>query len=164
MLLLVECLIACVVFTLIVVPSQIRNPISQIVSYPPAIRERVCSLPQYKDIVAQVSKKGIARKIIGAVLLTFGLAVLAYFSVAVTFLKAAIHVYIVFTAVNLYDLIVIDWFWFVHSPKTRIPSAEDMITAYHGLWHHFRGSLIGLGLGLPVAALSATWVVAVAGL
>jgi hypothetical protein len=124
----------------------------------------VRSLPQYKDIVAQVSKKGIARKIIGAVLLTFGLAALAYFSGAVTFLKAAIHVYIIFAAVNLYDLIVIDWLWFAHSPKIRIPGTEDMITAYHGLWHHFRGFLIGLGLGLPVAALSAIWVVAVAGL
>ncbi|MDR1563621.1 MAG: hypothetical protein LBS74_01535 [Oscillospiraceae bacterium] len=164
MLLLIECLLACAVFTLIIVPAQIRNPISQIVSYPPEIQERVRSLPQYKDIVLKASKKNIARKIIGALLLTFVLAALAYFSGKVTFLNSAIHVYIVFTAVNLYDLIVLDWLWFAHSSKTRIPGTKDMVKAYHGRWHHFRGFLIGLGIGLPIAMLSAVWVVVASGL
>jgi len=57
MVLFIQCIVLCVVFTLAILPPQFKNPLSQITSYPPAIRDRVASLPQYKDILAVTKKK-----------------------------------------------------------------------------------------------------------
>lgn len=58
MILVVECIVACVVFTLVILPSLYKEPIKHIMSYPLAIRKRVESLPQYKDII-QAKEKNI---------------------------------------------------------------------------------------------------------
>lgn len=60
MILLLECCIACVVFTLIILLSLYKDPIKHIMSYPKEIRERVESLPQYKDVI-QTLKKDICQ-------------------------------------------------------------------------------------------------------
>lgn len=51
MILFIECVIACAVFTIIILPSLYKEPIKHIMSYPKEIRERVENLPQYKDMI-----------------------------------------------------------------------------------------------------------------
>jgi hypothetical protein len=48
MVLAIECIVVCIVFTLIIMPPLYKNPVSQITAYPIAIRKRVESLPEYK--------------------------------------------------------------------------------------------------------------------
>ena len=51
MILFIECIVGCLLFTLIILPAQYKDPIKMIMSYPPKIRKRVEELPQYKDSI-----------------------------------------------------------------------------------------------------------------
>ena len=46
MLLLLECIGVCLLFTALIIPAGMKNPLAQIKSYPKAIQERVKSLPE----------------------------------------------------------------------------------------------------------------------
>lgn len=117
MILFVECVIACVVFTLIILPSLYKEPIKHIMSYPKEIRERVENLPQYKDVIQAEEKRHLSIKLIAALIFAIVLAVVAYFSGAKNFTSAYFHVFILFFVVNIYDMIVLDVGIFCHSKK-----------------------------------------------
>ena len=67
MILFIECIVGCLLFTLIVLPAQYKDPIKMIMSYPPKIRKRVEELPQYKDSIQKREKAHIGKKIFGIV-------------------------------------------------------------------------------------------------
>lgn len=154
MILAIECFVACVLFTLMILPSLYKEPIKHIMSYPTEIRKRVESLPQYKDVIQKKEKKHLIVKIIVVFMFAIILAVVAYFSGAKSFLKAYIHVFTLFFVVNIYDMIVLDICIFCHSKKTRIPGTEDMDKEYRSPWHHIKGAGIGTIIGAVVALLS----------
>lgn len=56
MILAIECIVLCIVFSLAIMIPLYKNPIGQIMSYPKKIRERVESLPQYKDSIKKTEK------------------------------------------------------------------------------------------------------------
>ena len=58
-------------------------------------------------------------------------------------------------AVNLYDMLVLDWGVFCHSQKLRIPGTEDMDEDYRDYLFHAKGALKGIGIGVVVALLAA---------
>jgi len=159
MVLFIQCVILCIIFTFLILPPQFKDPLSQITSYPPAIRERVESLPQYKDCLKRTKEKNIARKIVGTIIATIALALLAYLSGNKTFASAFIHVFILFFVVNMYDLIVLDLLIFSNSKKLVIPGTEDMAGEYKNPIHHIRGAIKGSIIGAVVAMLSASLVV-----
>ena len=57
MILVIECVVLCIVFTLIILPAQYKDPINMIMSYPPNIIKRVEQLPQYKGCIKEKEKK-----------------------------------------------------------------------------------------------------------
>ena len=65
-----------------------------------------------------------------------------------SFSSAFVHVFILFSAVNVYDLIVLDLFVFAHCKKVIIPGTEDMIMEYRDPVHHIKGALKGLIISL----------------
>jgi len=150
--LIIECVILCGIFTLLILPPLFRNPLSQIVSYPPAIRKRVESLPQYKDILEETAKNNILRKITVSVAVVFLLAVLTYLLGKTDFASAFKHVFVLFSAVNLYDLVVLDLIIFPNSRKVIIPGTEDMAKEYKNPVHHIKGACIGVVISI-IAAL-----------
>lgn len=154
--LILQCIIACILFTAIILPPLYKNPITQIMSYPTAIRKRVEELPQYADVIKNVEKKHMSKKIAAAFVFSFVLSIVAYLSGARTFLTAFYHVFILFFVVNIYDMLVLDIGLFCHSKKSIIPGTEDMIHEYRKPWHHIRGALIGILIGSVVASLSAS--------
>ncbi len=153
MILAIQCIILCTIFTVIIIPSLYKNPISHIMSYPPAIRKRVESLPQYADIIKKQENRHMLKKIAAIPIMTIILSVIAYYSGANNFSKVFIHTFILFIVVNLYDLIVLDLGLFCHSKKAIIPGTEDMIDEYKNPRHHIIGSLIGTILGIIVGFL-----------
>lgn len=154
MILFIQCLICCLLFTLLILPAQYKDPIKMIMSYPPKIRQRVEELPQYKGTIKQKEKKHIATKIFGIVLFIFVLTLIAYLSGCKDFKSTFIHVFTIFLVVNLYDLIVLDWGIFCHSKKLKIPGTEDMEKEYKDYFFHIKGAFIGIILGLIVALSS----------
>ena len=154
MILFIQCVVCCALFTLAILPAQFRNPIVMIASYPPEIRARVANLPQYKDSIKQREKAHIGKKIGGMIFFVVALAAVAYFSGCRTLTEAFIHVFTLFFAVNIYDLIVLDWGVFCHSKKLRIPGTEDMDRQYKDYGFHVKGAAIGTVLGALTALLS----------
>ena len=154
MLLFMECIVFCFLFTVIILPEQYKNPINMIMSYPPKIIKRVEELPQYKGTIKQREKAHISKKIVGLIVFVFFLAGVAYLSGCRSFGTTFIHVFTLFFVVNIYDLIVLDWGIFCHSKKLRIPGTEDMEQEYRNYMFHVKGAGIGMGLGFVVALLA----------
>ncbi|EPY6492761.1 hypothetical protein [Clostridium sporogenes] len=142
------------VFTLLILPSLYKEPIKHIMSYPLAIRKRVESLPQYKDIIQAKEKRHLTIKIIAIFAFAIILAAVAYFSGAKSFSQAYLHVFTLFFVVNVYDMLVLDIGIFCHSKKTRIPGTEDMDKEYRNPLHHVKGAVIGTVIGAVVALLA----------
>jgi hypothetical protein len=155
MLLALEAVVLCVVFTLIMLPPLLKNPLTQIMSYPPAIRRRVEELPQYEGVIKQTERKNVALKIVGSLVSVAVLAAVAYVSGARTAGAAFVHVFVLFFAVNMYDLIVLDIIFFCHSKRVVITGTEGMVEEYKDWRFHVKGAVKGVLIGLFVAMLSA---------
>ncbi len=154
MILFIQCVVCCILFTLIILPAQYKDPLCMIASYPPAVRKRVAELPQYKDVIVKKEKKHLGKKLFGVFFFAIVLAALAYFSGCRSFSETFLHVFTIFFVVNLYDMVVLDWGVFCHSKKLRIPGTEDMDKEYTDKLFHAKGAGIGCLLGLVVALLS----------
>ena len=154
MILFIECVVCCLLFTLVILPAQYKDPINMIMSYPPEIRKRVEDLPQYKGTIKQRENAHMSKKIFGLVFFVIVLTGVAYLSGCRNFGTTFIHVFASFLVVNTYDLIVLDWGVFCHSKKLRIPGTEDMEKEYKDYMFHVRGAGIGTVLGMIVALLS----------
>lgn len=155
MILAIECMIACIIFALIVLPTQYKDPVKYIMSYPPEIRKRVESLPEYKNSIKKTEKRHIVKKLIAVFVSITLLSAVAYFSGAKTFQTAFLHVFILFLAVNLFDVIVFDFGVFCHSKKLRIAGTEDMDKEYKNYLFHVKGGIKGIMLGIVISLLSA---------
>lgn len=161
MVLAIECVVLCIIFTLIIMPVQYKNPISMIMSYPPNVIKRVEQLPQYEGCIREREKKHISKKIFGVFFFAAVLAIVAYFSGCREFADTFFHVFMLFFVVNLYDMLVLDWGVFCHSKKLRIPGTEDMDKDYKDYLFHAKGAAKGTLIGIIVAILSGAMIVLV---
>ena len=155
MVLLLECFVGMLLFALITVPSTARDPLSVISDYPPAIRKRCIELGLVKDTKKRFTPKDIIRKVIAVIVLVILLSfILKRLNKPVTFFEAFRDAYIIWLAITWFDAFIVDCLWFCHSPKTRIPGAEDM-KEYHDYLFHIRQSLIGSLIGIPACLIVA---------
>ena len=154
MILAIECLVLCIVFTLIILPAQYKDPMVMIMSYPPNIIKRVEQLPQYKGCIKEKEKKHISKKLFGVFFFAGVLAIVAHLSGCKGFIDTFFHVFVLFFVVNIYDMLVLDWGVFCHSKKLRIPGTEDMDEDYKDYLFHARGAMKGTVIGIIVAILS----------
>lgn len=152
MTLLIECIIGIVLFTLIVVPITLKDPLGSVGDYPPAIKERCVELGLIPKTEKRFSAKKLLKKtiamIVFAVLFSF---VVHIFNGADTFIDGFVDSYIIWLAVDWYDAIVLDCIWFCHSKNVMIKGTEDM-KEYKDFLFHIGQSCIGMLLGLPVCA------------
>ncbi len=158
MVLAIECVVLCIIFTLIILPAQYKDPIGMIMSYPPNVIKRVEQLPQYEGCIKEREKKHICKKIFGVIFFAAILAIVAYFSGCRDFVDTFFHVFTLFFVVNLYDMLILDWGIFCHSKKLRIPGTEDMDKDYKDYLFHAKGALVGIVIGVIVAILSSAMI------
>jgi hypothetical protein len=154
MLLIIQSIILCGLFTLMILPRLYKNPLNYIMSYPASIRQRVERLPQYQSLFKNYKTKHIATKLLFVFIIILFLALVAWASGARTFVKAFIHIFSLIFVVNIYDLLVLDILLFCHSKRVIIPGTEDMEKEYKNPVHHFKGAIIGTLIGLLVATTS----------
>lgn len=154
MILLIECIIFCILFTLIILPAQYKDPLNMIMSYPPKIIKRAEELLEYKEVIGKKEKAHIGKKIFGLIFFVIVLSGIAYLSGCRNFGETFIHVFTIFFAVNIFDLIVLDWGIFCHSKKLRIAGTEYMEKEYKDYLFHVKGACIGIVLGFVVALIS----------
>ena len=155
----IEAIICCVCFTVIVVPLVKAKPLDWIADYPPKIVERVKELGLISEVESILTPKVLLRKMLGA--FVFG-ALFAFitmtFNGATTFIEAFAISYGLWFIVAWYDAFVIDILWFCHSKQVIIQGTEDMVDEYHNYWFHIKMSCVGSLIGLPVALITGLFV------
>ena len=153
MIIVIESIILCALFTLMVYIMS-RNPIKTLYNYPPKIQERVKSLEEYKDKIP-TQKNKIVSKIFASILFLVVLCiVLRYINGYTTFIESFGYGFLLWTIVNLYDVIVLDIIWFCHDKHFVFKGTEDMTEEYHNYWFHIKGFFIGELLALIVCGLA----------
>lgn len=153
MIIVIESIILCALFTLMVFIMS-RKPINTLYNYPPKIQERVKSLNEYKDKVPKTKNK-VAAKLIASVLFLIIIAlILRFINGYTTFLESFKYGFLLWTVVNLYDALVLDIIWFCHDPHFVLKGTEDMKDEYHNYWFHIKGFFIGEVLALVICSLA----------
>ena len=153
MVLAVEIVLGIALFTLIVVPAVLVNPLASLGDYPPAIRKRCQELGRVPPRENRFTPAFLARKVAAIIVLVLLLAfVLKHFNGATTFLQGFAISYAIWFAITWWDAIVLDCGLFCHWKRFRIPGTEDMVDAYHDYMFHIKQSCIGSVLGLPACA------------
>ena len=153
MIIVIESVVLCTVFTLMVYFMS-REPIKTLYNYPPRIQERVKTLDEYKDKIPTQKNKRTAK--LGACILFVVVLslILRYVNGYTTFLQAFGYGFLLWTVVNLWDAIVLDIIWFCHDPHFVFKGTEDMVSDYHDYRFHIKGFFIGEALALAVCALA----------
>ena len=154
----IESLIGIVLFTAVIVSLTLKNPLTSVGDYPPAIQKKCIELGLIEDRKKRFTKADYIRK--GAALIVFAVlfaVVLRKFNGADTFLKGFGISCLIWLIIDWYDALVLDCIWFCHSKKARIPGTEDM-AEYRDYLFHIRQSCIGMLLGLPACLLTGLFV------
>ena len=142
MIIVIELIILCIVFTLMVYIMS-RDPIKTLYNYPPKIQERVKSLEEYKDKIPTQKNKILAKSIASIIIIIIISLILRYINGYTTFIQGFGYGYLIWTILNIYDAIVLDIIWFCHDPYFVFKGTEDMEEEYHNYWFHIKGFFIG---------------------
>ena len=153
MIIIIESIILCIIFTLMVYIMS-REPIKTLYNYPPKIQERVKSLAEYKNKIPTQENKIITKLFASIIFLIIICIVLRYINGYTTFKESVIYGFILWTIVNLWDLIVLDIIWFCHDKYFIFKGTEDMTEEYHNYLFHIKGFFIGEALALIICFLA----------
>ncbi len=142
MLITIESIILCILFTIMVYIMS-KNPINILYNYPPKIQERVKSIDNYKNKIPTNKNKKTIKIFASLFFLIIICLILRYINGYTTFFNSFRYGFLLWTIVNLYDLIILDIIWFCHDKRFIIKGTEDMIKEYHNYLFHIKGFLIG---------------------
>ena len=152
MILVIESIALCVLFTIMVYIMS-REPIKTLYNYPPKIQERVKTLDEYKDKIPTQENKIFAKSLASILIIVIISLILRYVNGYTTFIEGFGYGFLLWTIVNIYDAVVMDIIWFCHDPYFVFKGTEDMVDEYHNYWFHIKGSLIGEVLALVICAI-----------
>lgn len=152
MIIVVESIVLCVLFTVMVYIMS-RNPIATLYNYPPKIQERVKSIPEYKDKIPTTKNKLFVKSLASIFIVIIISLILRYINGYTTFIEGFGYGFLIWTIVNIYDALVIDIYWFCQNPKFVFKGTEDMTKEYHNYWFHIKESLKGEVIALIICAL-----------
>ena len=153
MMIALESAVLCAAFTLMVYAMS-REPIKMLFDYPPNIQERVKTLDEYRDMIPTGKDKAVT-KIAASLLFTVILAlILRYVNGYRTFGEAFGFGLLLWTVVNLYDVLVLDIIWFCHDPHFVLKGTEDMVKDYHDYLFHIKGFFTGEAIALAVCFMA----------
>ena len=153
MVLLIESVFLCALFTLMVYMMS-REPIKTLYNYPQKIQERVRSLPEYQNLIPTQKNKLAAKLIASIIFLIILCIVLRYINGYTIFMDSFKYGFLLWTIVNLYDALVLDIIWFCHDKHFIFKGTEDMVDEYHNYWFHIKGFFIGELLALIICTLA----------
>ncbi|MEE3343534.1 MAG: hypothetical protein VZS44_05545 [Bacilli bacterium] len=153
MIIIIESIILCLIFTIMVYIMS-REPIKTLYNYPPKIQDRVKSLAEYKNKIPTQENKIIAKILASILFLIIICIVLRYINGYTTFKESCIYGFILWTIVNLWDLIVLDIIWFCHDKYFIFKGTEDIIDEYHNYLFHIKGFFIGEALAIIICFLA----------
>ena len=151
---LIEAVVLCLLFHLVIWRQAGKEPAKRIYSYPPAIVERYIELGRIPDkknpgTLERVKKKWPAAIVIGIL----PGAIVYFVNGSRSFLNGFLVSYGLWLIVAWYDAIVLDILWFCHSTIWILPGTEDMTDAYHDYGYHVKATCVGMLIGIPVCLM-----------
>lgn len=147
LIILIESILFCLIFTIMVF-IMAKNPIKTLYNYPPIIQKRVEEIEEYKNFIP-TNKDKIGAKILASLIIIFIFSlVLRYINGYTNFQECFINSFLLWTIVNIYDVLVLDICWFCKSDRFVFKGTEDIISEYKNYWFHIKEGLIGEGIGL----------------
>lgn len=154
MILAIECVVACILFTIIIVGGVLWKREAFLHEYAPAVQERF--LEKNPAYVQKEKKEATVSLVITKVLMSLLFIViltgLTYFAGAKTFLRGTAYAYIMWFVVNWYDVVALDIGIFAHWKKIRLPGTEDMDKEYNSnVKKHVKDGFFGTAIGVPIA-------------
>lgn len=150
----IEAIIAIIFFTIFVVSSVRKNPISWVDDYPPAIVKRCKELGLINNNDKSRKANFYINKLVKSIIITITITcIVVLINGAKTFFDGFMITYGLWFIVAWYDALVIDCLWFCHDKSIRIKGTEDMDEAYCDYMFHIKMSLRGCLLGIPVSLL-----------
>ena len=153
MILLIECVVVCALFTLVVGAVGLKDPLAGVHSWPPAIQQRARELGLIQSEQMAGSKKVYVKKLMAALVIAAAFATIVYsVNGARSFATGFGYSYLIWTVANWYDAFIIDCLLVCHDRRVRVPGTEDM-KEYQDYWFHIKSSFKGQIIGLPVALL-----------
>ncbi len=153
MTILIESIILCLIFTVMVYIMS-REPIKTLYNYPPKIQERIKTLKEYKDKIPTQKNKIVAKLCACLIFVIILCLLLRYINGRTTFVESFSDGFILWTIVNLWDVIVLDIIWFCHDKQFVFKGTEDMVDEYHNYWFHIKGFFIGETIALIVCSVA----------
>ncbi len=149
-------IVMCAVFTVAIYFAS-KDPINVVMSYPKNIRDKVDSLPQYKSHIKTTKKKHILKKIISVIIFIVVIVLILILLGKTDFLESFVYTFALFSVVNLYDLVIIDWIWVPCSKRWIIKGTEEFTKQLNSKFYHFigflKGTIIGAGVSFVVALI-----------
>ena len=118
----VECLVISVLFSIMVVTMLNKDPVNMIVNYPPEIQAEY-----YRSQGLEAKKEKLTAK--------------NYIAGARTFLDGFIAAACYFLAIFAVDTFIIDWIFFARVKRWRLPGTEHMDREYAQKWFHVKDCL-----------------------
>lgn len=156
MILVIECVAACVIFGAAIVGSVLLDKTAWLHEYSPAVQQRFLELnPDYvpKPKARQTAGLVLAKMAV-CLLFTALLTGMAYLAGARDFPAGALCSYIIWTVVNIFDVLALDIGILAHWKKARLPGTEDMDAEYAAnAGKSIKDGFWGVLIGLPVCCL-----------
>lgn len=148
---LIECIAACVLFTVMleILCAKRREIFTN--DYPPVVTDKLRSLNIVSD--KPPAKKGdIIRKLTAVIIYAVLFAlVLRFINGITTFLNAAVTAYLLWLVVDWYDFLVIDILLAPFDKFYKMAKVSPFEKS--AVWFHFKGSVRGMILGLVFAPI-----------
>lgn len=161
MILLIECIVCCLVFHLLIALVHKKDNLLMAGSYPPKVRERLREMGVIpKEQKSRFSEKEIIRKVVGVLVFSVIIAfIMIFVNRQKEFTGSFLSVLAISLSITWYDAIVMDCIIFCHDKSKIIEGTEDLAEEYHNYLFHIKQSLIGTVISVILSLVSAGFVV-----
>jgi len=146
MIIIIETIILCILFTSMVYIMS-KDPIKTLYNYPPKVIEKVKSLKEYQDKIPTNKNMILAKLSVSITIIIIVSIILRYINGYTTFKEGFGYSLLIWTILNIYDVIFLDILWFCKSKKFIFKGTEDIENEYRNYWFHIKEGLIGEFIG-----------------
>ncbi len=153
MILMMEIVAVCLLFTLVTIAGTKKNPLSGLHNMPLELQEKVAALPRYEGIEVVRTKKRIVKKIPAMVVFLIVFVLMMRLAGAETFQQGFGYTFLLWTVLKLYVVLVLDCIVYAHAPSMWIPGTEDEPQYYQNYRFYLSSIPRSLLVGAILSAL-----------
>ncbi|MCC8099741.1 MAG: hypothetical protein LIO78_06725 [Clostridiales bacterium] len=157
----IQCVVLCAVFGLLIFGLLLINPVSFVGDYPPEIQAQYYASQHKEAVKERMTFLTILRKSVAIIAFLFLFAWMAHQAGAETFVDGLLFAYGYMLVLAAFDTCFLDWVLFPNIRRVRLPGTENMDREYHQKWFHVKAMLPMVpvsAVGGVLIALVVTWI------